>query len=133
MADAGGPGCRVDTIENDPLHAAIAETELYRRGFAGRARILLGDAKDVMAGLDGPYDIVFLDGDVDVYEHVDRLLRPGGARPEIKGLLQKPLLSILGELRASLHRGEPQTRELSRARESYRQAVIAAREESYRP
>ena len=132
MADAGGPRCRVDTIESDPLHAEIAQAALSKRGLARRVRVLLGDAKDVMASLAGPYDVVFLDGDVDVLEPVDRLLRPGGARPEIKGLLREPLISILGELRASLDRGDPQAPALSRARESYRRAVIAAIEESSR-
>ena len=132
MADAGGAGCRVDTIENDPLHAEIAEAELHKRGLGRGVRVLLGDAADVMTDLTGPYDVIFLDGDVDVLEHVDRLLRPGGARPEIKGLLQEPLLSVLGELRASLDSGEPEAPALALARESYRGAVIAALGESSR-
>ncbi len=132
MADAGGPYCRVDTIENDSLHATIAEAELSKRGLARRVRVLLGDASDVMARLSGPYDVVLPDGDVDVLEHVDRLLRPGGARPEIKGCLRKPLIPVLRELRVSLDRGEPQAPALSHARESYRHAVIAALEDSSR-
>ena len=132
MADAGGPGCWVDTIENDPLHAEIAGSELSRRGLDGRVRVLLGDAAEVVADLTVPYDVVFLDGDVDVLDHADRLLRPGGARPEIKGLLQEPLISILGGLRASLDSGVPEATALSQARESYRDAVIAALEESSR-
>ncbi len=132
MADAGRGRCRVDTIENDPLHAEIAEAELRERGLGRSVQVLLGDAAEVVADLTGPYDVVFLDGDVDVHEHVDRLLRPGGARPEIKRLLQEPLLSILGELRASLDRGEPEAAAMARARELYRDAVIAALEESSR-
>ena len=132
MADAGGPRCRVDTIENDPLHAEIAEAELGKRGLGRSVQVLLGDAAEVVADLSGPYDVVFLDGDVDVLEHVDRLLRPGGARPEIKGLLQEPLISVLGDLRASLDRGEPRVPARSRAREAYRSAVIAALQDSSR-
>lgn len=132
MAAAGGPRCHVDTIENDPLHAEIAEAELRRRGLGRSVHVLLGDAAKIVADLTGPYDVVFLDGDVDVHKHVDRLLRPGGARPEIKGLLQESLLSVLGELRATLDRGEPRAPALSRARESYRGAVIAALGESSR-
>ena len=133
MADAGGPGCQVDTIENDSLHADIAEAELSKRGLGDRVRVLRGNAADVMANLAGPYDVVFLDGGADVPQHVERLLRPGGAQPEIKGRLQEPLMLILRELGASLEAGEqPEALALSHARESYRREVLAALENSSR-
>lgn len=128
MADAGGPDCRVDTIEADPSHADIAEAELSKCGLGDRVRVLRGDQADVLASLDGPYDIVFLDGGgSDVTQHVGRLLRPGGAPPDIKGRLQQPLMRILADARATLQAGDqPRALTLSRARESYRRAVITA-------
>jgi protein-L-isoaspartate O-methyltransferase len=132
MADAGGPNCRVDTIESYTSHADIAEAELTRRGLGDRVQVLRGDEADVLASLTGPYDVVFLDGGrSDVRHQVDRLLRPGGAAPEIKGRLQQPLMRILEDGRASIEAGEqPRAQMLSWARESYRRAVIAALEDS---
>jgi protein-L-isoaspartate O-methyltransferase len=128
MADAGGPNCLVDTIESDPSHADIAEAELVRRGFGDRVQVLRGDQADLLASLTGPYDVVFLDGvGSDVRQHVDRLLRHGGAAPDIKGRLQQPLMRILENARASLEAGEqPRALTLSRAKEFYRRAVITA-------
>lgn len=132
MADAGGPDCQMDTIESDPLHADIAEAELSRRGLGDRVNVIRGDESDVLASLTGPYDVVFLDGGgADVTQHVGRLLRPGGAPPDIKGRLRQPLMRILRDAKASLEAGEqPRALTLSRARESYRRAVIAALEDS---
>ena len=132
MAEAGGPHCQVDTIESDPVHADIAEAELSRRGLGDKVQVLRGDEADVLASLTGLYGVVFLDGGgSDVARHVGRLLRPGGAAPEIKGRLQQPLMKILVDARASLEAGDqPRALTLSRARESYRRAVIAALEDS---
>jgi protein-L-isoaspartate O-methyltransferase len=128
MADAGGPNCQIDTIESDPSHADIAEAELSRRGLGDRVKVLRGDEADVLASLTGPYDVVFLDGKgSDAHHLVDRILRPGGAPPDIKGRLQRPLMTILEDARAPIVAGEqPRAQTLSRARESYRRAVIAA-------
>jgi protein-L-isoaspartate O-methyltransferase len=132
IVDAGGPDCQVDTIESDPLHADIAEAELSRRGLGDRVNVIRGDEADVLASLTEPYDVIFLDGESsDVTEHVGRLLRPGGAAPAIKGRLQQPLMRILEDARVTLQTGDqPRALTLSRARESYRRAVIAALEDS---
>ena len=97
-------------------------------------QVIRGDEADVLASLTGPYDVVFLDGGgSDTRHHVDRLLRPGGAPPEIKGRLQQPLMRILGDARASCEAGEqPRALTLSRARESYRRAVITGLDDSSR-
>jgi predicted O-methyltransferase YrrM len=114
------------------LHADIAEAELSRRGLGDKVNVIRGDEADVLASLTGPYDVVFLDGGgSDVTLHVGRLLRPGGAAPEIKGRLQQPLMRILEDARATLQAGDqPRALTLSRARESYRRAVMAALEDS---
>ena len=42
MADAGGPGSLVDTIEADPGHADRAEKEIIERGLSKRVHVLKG-------------------------------------------------------------------------------------------
>ena len=128
MADAGGPGCRVDTIENDPIHADIAEKELARRGLLDRVRVLRGDAGDVLLSLREPYDVVFSDGGGgDIDEHLERLTRPGGVPAAIKGRIREPLMDVLVRLRESLALGdEADAAALSGAREAYDATVSAA-------
>ncbi len=128
MAEAGGSGCRVDTLENDEAHADIAEEELAKRGLADRVRIHRGDAGETVSALTGAYDVVFLDsGGADISAHFERLLRPGGVRPEIKGRLAEPLLGFLEALRDSLEaQGSLDAAALERARKSYREAVVTA-------
>lgn len=82
MAEAGGPGAQVDTIEKVTEHAALAEEALARSRLAGRVRILRGEAVNLLPALMDPYDIVFVDSDWKDYPailpHVTRLTRPGG-------------------------------------------------------
>lgn len=81
MAQALPPAGRVDTVENVPEHAALAQRNFRSLGLS-HVRIQLGDAEAVLHKLRGPYDLIFDDathsepprwlGDV------VRLLRPGG-------------------------------------------------------
>ena len=125
MADAGGPDCRVDTIEIDPVHANIAEPELGKRGLSDRVRILRGDARDILQTLDEPYDVVFSDGgQSDISHELRRLTRRGGAGEEIKSRLREPLIDVLADLRASLASNDARESDaLSRARGAYRKVV----------
>jgi predicted O-methyltransferase YrrM len=81
MASAGGPGCRVDTIEGDSRHADVAEQAFEQRGLSKQIRVLRGRGQDVLPTLKGRYDVVFLDGDWREYPgyiaHLRRLTRPG--------------------------------------------------------
>ena len=81
MATAGGPGCRVDTIEANPLHADLAERAFAVKGLSSRIRVHRGSGKTVLPGLRGPYDVVFLDSDWQDYprylSHLVRLTRRG--------------------------------------------------------
>src|SRR6266508_4285897 len=61
MATAGGPECRVDTIEANPLHADLAERALAVKGLSSLIRIHRGPAKTVLPDLLCPYAVVFLD------------------------------------------------------------------------
>jgi len=81
MASEGGPRCRVDTIESDPMHTDLARRGLARKRLRGRVRVLQGAALDVLPTLTKPYDVVFLDGDWREYPrylpHLTRLTRRG--------------------------------------------------------
>ena len=100
MAEAGGPGSYVDTIEKVPEHADIAEKELQSRGLAERVRVLRGEATMVLATLNEPYDLVFMDGDWKDYPSLlpdlTRLTRPGGI------LLTSNLFPLFEEWASSL-------------------------------
>ncbi|MGH2404435.1 MAG: O-methyltransferase [bacterium] len=82
MADAGGRGADVDTIESVPEHADLAEAEFSRRGLADRIRVLRGEAREILPTLAGPYDVIFLDASWREYPqflpHLTRLIRAGG-------------------------------------------------------
>ncbi|QCO05347.1 O-methyltransferase [Azospirillum argentinense] len=51
------------SIERDPGKSAQAATNLERAGLASRVNLLVGDATETVAGLDGPFDCVFFDAD----------------------------------------------------------------------
>ncbi len=78
------PGGKLYTIENNPRHARAAEENLAAAGLSGVVEVKLGDAKQVLAGLEaeGPFDLVFIDADKGSYDHYGRWaaknLRPGG-------------------------------------------------------
>lgn len=82
MAEALPEGGRIDTIEiNDEMEDLIREG-FECSGLAGRIRLVTGDALDILPGLNGPYDLVFIDADkrdyVAYYQYVIDLVRPGG-------------------------------------------------------
>lgn len=82
MAEAGGPGCRVDTVEAVKEHADLAEQEFSRRGLADRIHVLRGEARNILSDLSEPYDVIFMDADWREYPqflpHLVRLTRPAG-------------------------------------------------------
>jgi predicted O-methyltransferase YrrM len=82
LADGAGPHGTVETCEKEPLHAELARRQFELQGAGSRITVLAGRALDVLAGLRGPYDLIFADGDPDEYladlDHFLRLLKPGG-------------------------------------------------------
>jgi predicted O-methyltransferase YrrM len=72
----------VETIERDPDHVRLAETEIEREGYADRIKVLPGSGRDVLPTLRGQYDLIFSDGDPEEMpldlDHFLRLLRPAG-------------------------------------------------------
>ena len=54
-------GGRILTLERDPRRIEQASDFLARGGVAERVEIVEGDALDTLPGLDGPFDLIFLD------------------------------------------------------------------------
>jgi caffeoyl-CoA O-methyltransferase len=80
---AGLPdGGQIVTCEVDPRHAEVARRHIASSPFADRIEVRLGRALDTVRGLDGPFDLVFIDADkagyVDYYEAVLPKLAPRG-------------------------------------------------------
>lgn len=63
LAASAGPGARVISIERNPEKLKMARENLERAGLSNCVELLLGDATEVVAGLDGPFDVVFFDAD----------------------------------------------------------------------
>jgi predicted O-methyltransferase YrrM len=67
LARALPPGGRLITLEIDPRHAEVARGNLARAGLDGVVELRLGRAldlmKDLIAGRQGPFDLVFIDAD----------------------------------------------------------------------
>ena len=74
MAQALPDGGRIVTCELDPERVAFAERHIDGAGFADRIEVRQGPALETIAGLDGPFDLVFIDADKagyhDYYEAV---------------------------------------------------------------
>lgn len=82
MASALPEGGRIDTLEiNDEMEDLI-RAGFARAGLAGRIRLHIGDALDILPDLTGPYELVFIDADkrdyVAYYQAVFDLVAPGG-------------------------------------------------------
>ncbi len=75
------PVTRVDTIERDPEHVALARENLRLAGLEDRVTVHQGDFGTVLPTLAGCYDLVFFDGlgpSLALVERLRDLLRPGG-------------------------------------------------------
>ena len=72
----------VTTLEQSAQKVALARANFARGGLTDLVTICEGQALDVLAGLHGPFDLIFRDADRENYlTYLDRiftLLRPGG-------------------------------------------------------
>jgi caffeoyl-CoA O-methyltransferase len=80
---AGLPdGGQIVTCEVDPRHAEVARRHIAASPFADRIDVRLGPALDTIKGLQGAFDLVFIDADkqgyVDYFEAVVPKLAPRG-------------------------------------------------------
>ena len=69
MAAAMPPDGHITTCEVSPEHAAVAQRYFDASPFADRIDLRLAPALDTIAGLDGPFDLVFIDADKENYPH----------------------------------------------------------------
>lgn len=73
-----GISCRITTIEKDPARAAQAAENFRCAG--AQVELLEGDALEILPGLTGPYDLIFMDAAKGQY-----------------GVMLPPVLNLLGE------------------------------------
>jgi predicted O-methyltransferase YrrM len=67
---------RVVTLERDPERAAQARDFLSRAGVSERIEIVEGDARETIRRLDGPFDLLFVDGTKVEYRDYIELAEP---------------------------------------------------------
>lgn len=82
MQTYGPENCKITTIENYAKRIPIARANFARAGKESDITLIEGDALEVMKGLTGPYDFIFMDAAKGQYIHylpdVLRLLSDGG-------------------------------------------------------
>ena len=75
-------GGRLTSIEVNASSADIARKNLRRAGLSGKARIITGDALQVIPTLKGPFDMIFIDAAKNEYFRylllAEKFLKPGG-------------------------------------------------------
>ena len=82
MAGALPPDGRVTTIEVDEANAAVARRHIDASPHADRVHLIVADALRTIAGLEGPFDLVYIDAwksDYPAYYDADNLFRAGRA------------------------------------------------------
>jgi predicted O-methyltransferase YrrM len=64
------------TLERNPVIVDVASDHLKSAGVADLVDIKVGDARETLAALDGPFDLAFVDGAKDEYAAYGELLWP---------------------------------------------------------
>jgi predicted O-methyltransferase YrrM len=75
IAEQLGEG-RIVTLERDPDRAAQARAYLERGGVMDRVELVEGDALETIPGLDGPFDLLFVDASKGEYARYIELAEP---------------------------------------------------------
>lgn len=82
MAEAMPQGCHITTIEKYEKRIPEAGRNFERAGETERITMLQGDAEDILKGLTGPFDLVFLDAAKGQYlnwlPRILEIMKPGG-------------------------------------------------------
>lgn len=76
MAAALPPDGRLITCEIDPEAEAVARRHIAASPYADRIEIRMGPALDTVAGLEGPFDFVFVDADKGNYRNYYEAVLP---------------------------------------------------------
>ena len=72
---------RIDTCELEQKHAEVARRYIAASPYADRITVHVGPALETLAGLDGPYDFIFVDADKTGYDaYYDAVLPKLAAR-----------------------------------------------------
>ena len=112
----------ITTIENYPPRIAKAKENFLKAGAGERIRLLEGDAAEILPGLSGGYDMIFMDAAKAQYIHwlpeVKRLLRTGGL------LLSDNILQD-GSLLESRYAVERRDRTIHKRMRSYLEALTS--------
>ena len=67
IAAALPAGGRLVTLEFDPETAAVARRHLDASPWGDRVEIVVGDARETLASVEGPFDLVWIDADKESY------------------------------------------------------------------
>lgn len=82
MSEYAPDGCQITTIEKYEKRIPIARENFARAGKSDRITLLEGDAMEILKGLEGSYDLIFMDAAKGQYIYylpeLLRLLEPGG-------------------------------------------------------
>lgn len=82
MAQVMPENCHITTIEKYEKRIPEAKENFIKAGETGRITLLEGDAQEILKGLAGPFDLVFMDAAKGQYlvwlPRLLELLRPGG-------------------------------------------------------
>ena len=82
LAEGLRAGGKVYTVEGDPEMARRARRNFDRTPLAARIEIVEGNAESTLRGLEGPFDIIYLDADKraypDYFPRLKQLLASGG-------------------------------------------------------
>jgi len=82
MSEYAPKGCHITTIEKYEKRIPIARENFKKAGKSDCITLLEGDAADILAQLEGTYDLIFMDAAKGQYIHfmpdIMRLLAPGG-------------------------------------------------------
>lgn len=82
MSEYAPKDCKITTIEKYEKRIPVAKENFRKYGKDGQIELLEGDAAQVLKGLEGPYDLIFMDAAKGQYlafmPEVLRLMAPGG-------------------------------------------------------
>jgi len=73
LAPVGG---RIISIDRNPDKHTLARENLRRANFEDRVELRTGDAEEIVRGLPGPFDLVFLDADRRKFPEIMEIVLP---------------------------------------------------------